>query len=69
MIVSSRVKGAAGRVQVRWGDPADGQLQFAAPHGYAVDSAGNVYISEVRQAAGADPAEWRKAVRKLVRVA
>jgi sugar lactone lactonase YvrE len=60
-----------GRVQARWGDDADSDrpLQFAAPHGIAVDSRGNVYVSEVRQAAGADPAEWRKAVRKLARVA
>jgi sugar lactone lactonase YvrE len=58
-----------GRVQLRWGDEPDGQLQFVAPHGIAVDSRGNVYISEVRQAAGADPADWRKAVRKLARVA
>jgi len=58
-----------GRVQIRWGDEPGGQLQFAAPHGIAVDTRGNVYVSEVRQAAGADPAEWRKAIRKFARVA
>jgi sugar lactone lactonase YvrE len=56
-----------GQVQARWGDDPAGGIQFVAPHGIAVDSAGNVYVGEVRQAAGADPAEWRKAVRKLAR--
>ena len=36
--------------------------------GIAVDSRGCVYVSEVREAAGANPTEWHKAVRKLVRV-
>ena len=54
-----------GRLQMRWGEPADGQLQFVAPHGIAVDAQGSVYVAEVREAAGANPAEWRKAVRKL----
>jgi sugar lactone lactonase YvrE len=58
-----------GNVQVRWGDDPSGALQFAAPHGIAVDSRGNVYVSEVREAAGADRATWRKAVRKLARLA
>ncbi len=58
-----------GQVLTRWGDDPDGPLQFAAPHGIAADSRGNIYVSEVRQAAGADPATWRKAVRKLARTA
>ena len=58
-----------GNVQMRWGDdPAQG-LQFVAPHGITVDRHGNVYIGEVRQAAGADPSTWRQAVRKLARIA
>ncbi len=57
-----------GHVQMRWGDDPNGPVHFVAPHGIAVDSRGNVYIGEVRQAAGADPAAWRKAVRKLARV-
>lgn len=57
-----------GRVQLRWGDDADSPLTFTAPHGIAVDSQGTIYVGEVRNAAGADPAQWRKAVRKLVRV-
>ena len=58
-----------GRLQLRWGDQPDGALQFVAPHGIAVDSRGSIYVAEVRQAAGADQAEWRKALRKLARVA
>ena len=57
-----------GKVLGRWGDDPAGQIEFAAPHGIAVDSAGNVYVGEVRQAAGADPSTWRKSVRKLARV-
>jgi sugar lactone lactonase YvrE len=57
-----------GRVQMRWGDDPDGALAFDAPHGIAIDSRGDIYVSEVREAAEADPAEWRKAVRKLVRI-
>jgi sugar lactone lactonase YvrE len=58
-----------GQVQMRWGDDPRDEIVFVAPHGIATDSRGNVYISEVRQAADADPSEWRKAVRKLTRVA
>jgi sugar lactone lactonase YvrE len=58
-----------GKVQMRWGDDPAGALQFVAPHGIAVDSRGNVYIGEVRQAGGADPATWPKAIRKLTRTA
>ena len=58
-----------GRVQARWGEDADGGLRLLAPHGIAVDRRGNIYVGEVRQAAGGDAAEWRKAVRKLNRVA
>lgn len=58
-----------GSLLARWGDQPDTPLQFVAPHGIAVDSRGSIYVAEVRQAAGADPAEWRKAVRKLARVA
>jgi sugar lactone lactonase YvrE len=58
-----------GQVLMRWGDTLDSPIQFDAPHGIAVDSRGNIYVSEVRQAAGADPATWRKAVRKLARIA
>jgi NHL repeat len=58
-----------GKVQARWGDEPSAGIQFVAPHGIAVDSQGNLYVGEVRQAAGADPADWRKAVRKLARVA
>jgi sugar lactone lactonase YvrE len=57
-----------GNVLARWGDRTDEEVQFAAPHGIAVDSQGSVYVSEVREAAGADRADWRKAVRKLARV-
>jgi DNA-binding beta-propeller fold protein YncE len=57
-----------GKVLVRWGDDPNEPTQFAAPHGIAVDSRGNVYVSEVREAAGADRATWRKAVRKFERV-
>jgi hypothetical protein len=57
-----------GKVQMRWGDDAAG-IQFVAPHGIAVDSGGNVYVGEVREAAGADRADWRKSVRKLARLA
>jgi len=54
-----------GNVLARWGDDPNGPTQFASPHGIAVDSRGNVYVSEVREAAGADRATWRKAVRKF----
>jgi sugar lactone lactonase YvrE len=57
-----------GRVLTRWGDQPDEEVQFAAPHGIAVDGQGSVYVTEVREAAGADRAHWRKAVRKLARV-
>jgi DNA-binding beta-propeller fold protein YncE len=58
-----------GKLLARWGeDPAD-PIQFVAPHGIAVDRSGNVYIGEVREAAGADAAGWHKAVRKLARIA
>jgi len=58
-----------GNVVTRWGEDPAGTLQFVAPHGIAVDGRGNVYVGEVRQAGGADPATWRKAVRKLERMA
>jgi len=57
-----------GKTLARWGDDPDGPTQFASPHGIAVDTRGNVYVSEVREAAGADRATWRKAVRKFERV-
>jgi sugar lactone lactonase YvrE len=57
-----------GNVQMRWGDDPAGGLQLVAPHGIAVDSQGNVYVGEVREAAGADPATWRLAIRKLARL-
>jgi sugar lactone lactonase YvrE len=59
----------AGNVVTRWGDDPGGPIQFVAPHGIAVDSGGNLYVGEVRQAAGADAAGWPKAVRKLARIA
>lgn len=58
-----------GRVLTRWGDDPAVALEFAAPHGIAVDGRGNVYVSEVREAARADHATWRKAVRKFARTA
>jgi sugar lactone lactonase YvrE len=58
-----------GTVLARWGDDPAGAIQFVAPHGIAVDAGGNVYVGEVREAAGADSAGWRKAVRKLARMA
>jgi sugar lactone lactonase YvrE len=58
-----------GNVLTRWGDDPAGAIEFVAPHGIAVDARGSVYVGEVREAAGADPATWRKAVRKLARVA
>jgi sugar lactone lactonase YvrE len=54
-----------GNVITRWGDDPADPTQFVAPHGIAVDGDGNVYVGEVRNAAGADPATWRKAVRKF----
>jgi len=56
-----------GNVLNRWGEDPAVSLEFAAPHGIACDSRGNVYVSEVREAAGADRATWRKSVRKLAR--
>jgi len=53
---------------MRLGDDPQGSLTFVAPHGIAIDSGGAIYVAEVRQAAEADPAEWHKAIRKLVRV-
>ena len=50
-------------------DRPAGPIQFVAPHGIAVDRSGNLYVGEVRQAAGADAAGWHKAVRKLARIA
>jgi sugar lactone lactonase YvrE len=58
---------AGGRVQMRWGDRPDEPVTFVAPHGIAIDRQGNVYVGEVRQAAGADPADWRSAIRKFAR--
>jgi sugar lactone lactonase YvrE len=58
-----------GKAQTRWGDDPAGTLEFAAPHGIAVDAHGSVYVTEVREAAGADRSTWRKAVRKLARIA
>jgi sugar lactone lactonase YvrE len=58
-----------GKVLTRWGDDPAAGVEFVAPHGIAVDAHGNLYVGEVRDAAGADPATWRKAVRKLARVA
>ena len=57
----------SGRQHTRWGGDSNG-IQFAAPHGIAVDSRGNLYVVEVREAAGADRSEWRKALRKLARL-
>jgi DNA-binding beta-propeller fold protein YncE len=56
-----------GRVQMRWGEDPNG-VRFVAPHGIAVDRHGNVYVAEVRQAADADPAGWRTAVRKFAQI-
>jgi sugar lactone lactonase YvrE len=58
-----------GNVLTRWGDAADGSIQFTAPHGIAVDRHGNLYVAEVREAASADRGGWRKSVRKLARTA
>jgi hypothetical protein len=58
-----------GNVLTRWGDDPNAPIQFTAPHGITVDRHGNVYVSEVREAAGADRSQWRKAVRKLARLA
>jgi sugar lactone lactonase YvrE len=58
-----------GNVLTRWGDDPKGSIEFVAPHGIAVDRHGNVYVAEVREAAGAPRSAWRKAVRKLARVA
>jgi len=57
-----------GNVLTRWGDDPASPIQLAAPHGIAVDRHGNIYVAEVREAAGADRAQWRKAVRKLARI-
>jgi sugar lactone lactonase YvrE len=57
-----------GNVLARWGDDPSGSTEFVAPHGIAVDNQGNVYVSEVREAGGADRSTWRKAVRKFQRV-
>jgi hypothetical protein len=58
-----------GKVLARWGEDPSGEVQFVAPHGIAVDARGNLYVGEVRQAGGADESTWRKAVRKLARLA
>ncbi len=58
----------AGNVLTRWGDDPAAPIQFVAPHGIAVDSRGNIYVTEVREAAKADRATWRMAVRKLARI-
>src|SRR5262249_39354922 len=57
-----------GNLITRWGDDPSEPVEFAAPHGIAVDRHGNIYVSEVREAAGAPQSTWRKAVRKLERV-
>jgi sugar lactone lactonase YvrE len=57
-----------GRVQTRWGEGTQVGVTFVAPHGIAVDRHGDIYVGEVRQAAEADPMEWHKAIRKLVRI-
>lgn len=56
-----------GHLLLRWGDEPDSPVRFVAPHGIAVDRSGNIYVGEVRQAAGADPAAWHTAVRKFAR--
>ena len=58
-----------GKVLMRWGDDPSGGIQFVAPHNIAIDSTGSLYVGEVREAAGADATGWRKAVRKLARIA
>jgi sugar lactone lactonase YvrE len=57
-----------GRPLLRWGEDPSAGLRFVAPHGITVDGGGNVYVAEVREAAGADQAGWRSAVRKFRRV-
>jgi sugar lactone lactonase YvrE len=57
-----------GRVQMRWGEAPQAGLRFVAPHGIAINRRGDLFVGEVREAAGADPAEWHRAIRKLVRV-
>ena len=56
-----------GRVLLRWGDDPEPGVRFVAPHGIAADSGGNIYVAEVREAAGADRGAWRQAVRKFAR--
>jgi sugar lactone lactonase YvrE len=56
-----------GNVLTRWGEDPE-SIQFVAPHGIAVDRRGNVFVSEVREAAGADRSGWRRSVRKLARI-
>jgi sugar lactone lactonase YvrE len=58
-----------GKLLMRWGDDPAGGIQFVAPHNIAIDSTGSLYVGEVREAAGADAIGWRKAVRKLARIA
>ena len=54
-----------GKVQMRWGDDPSGAISSSRRTASPSTRSGNVYVGEVRQAAGADPAGWRKAVRKL----
>ena len=47
----------------------DEWIDLARPDDVCVDDAGNLYVGEVRQAAGADAAGWHNAVRKLAQIA
>ncbi|GAC1488438.1 MAG: peptidyl-alpha-hydroxyglycine alpha-amidating lyase family protein [Candidatus Limnocylindrales bacterium] len=55
-----------GRPVTRWDDPPGGGPRFAAPHGLAVDSRGDIYVAEVPYSFGirtGDPPTLRKFAR------
>ena len=59
-----------GELLARFGDPAEGEGpgQFIAPHGIAVDSAGDIYVSEAAftmRGRHLDPPRELKSVKKL----
>jgi DNA-binding beta-propeller fold protein YncE len=62
-----------GKRLARFGDPeiGDGPTQFIAPHGFGVDSQGNLYVGEVSYTVYGrrfDPARTYKAFRRLTRL-
>ena len=61
-----------GELQARFGDPEEGEGpgQFIAPHGIAVDSHGDIYVSEVGytiRGQHMDPPRYPRSISKLCR--